>query len=247
MKTILARRPEPPTSTPNPDYRFLTPACPVCGGPAIALKEIVPVMARLTPEGDGYAYAGESECVWDEQVPELHQADNSTNPPTVTLQCAEGDQWESFIRCGGGACTAGLMPGESCDRCGAVCSQDTEEVDCERCGGTGEEPGVPIDDKDGMAVCCDCHGRGTVVATPADLDSLAEGRFENADTREQRLNAGWCPSCQHAKPDVDERYSFGVYAGILCGDCARTKYRDGCGLDGRQGNPADLSEPYDEN
>jgi hypothetical protein len=53
-----------------------------------------------------------------------------------------------------------------------------------------------------------------------------------------------CQSCASTK-DVEARMSFGVYAGVLCGDCARRKFRDKCGLDGHgQGNPADLDEPY---
>ena len=77
-------------------------------------------------------------------------------------------------------------------------------------------------------------------------DELAEARFEAATNRWDRIASGWCPSCELAKPDVDEQYSFGVYAGILCGDCARTKYRDGCGLGQPMGNPADLDEPLEE-
>lgn len=61
------------------------------------------------------------------------------------------------------------------------------------------------------------------------------------------LESGVCPRCEQAKPDIDEQYSYGVYAGVMCGDCARSSYRDQCGLgpDG-QGDPADLDEPYDE-
>lgn len=78
-------------------------------------------------------------------------------------------------------------------------------------------------------------------------DEMARLRFEAAGNRWDRITAGWCPSCEKAKPDVDEQYSYGVYAGIMCGDCARSKYRDGCGhLDGRQGNAAELDEPLEE-
>ena len=64
---------------------------------------------------------------------------------------------------------------------------------------------------------------------------------------EECLRSGICPSCKRKRPDIDEQYSFGVYAGVMCGDCARTKFRDGCGLlDGRQGNAADLDEPLEE-
>ncbi len=43
--------------------------------------------------------------------------------------------------------------------------------------------------------------------------------------------------------EVEERYSFNVYAGRLCEPCCYT-YRDHCGLDQPQGNPADLEEEY---
>jgi hypothetical protein len=38
------------------------------------------------------------------------------------------------------------------------------------------------------------------------------------------------------------RYSFGVYAGCLCSQCALERYRDHCGLKNGQGNPNDLDE-----
>lgn len=56
-----------------------------------------------------------------------------------------------------------------------------------------------------------------------------------------------CPKCRSHVPqgDVTQRYSFGVYAGKLCTECCYT-YRDACGLEGGQGDPADLDEPLDE-
>ncbi len=33
---------------------------------------------------------------------------------------------------------------------------------CPRCYGSGEEPGVPVDDRDGIALCLLCQGRGEV-------------------------------------------------------------------------------------
>ena len=61
------------------------------------------------------------------------------------------------------------------------------------------------------------------------------------------LASGECPRCERRTDDLDERYSYGVYAGVMCPDCARSGYRDACGLGpgGRQGNPADLDEDYD--
>lgn len=53
-----------------------------------------------------------------------------------------------------------------------------------------------------------------------------------------------CFGCGEMRPDVERRYSFGVYAGALCIPCC-TKYRDNCGLDQPQGSPADLDEPYE--
>ena len=39
-----------------------------------------------------------------------------------------------------------------------------------------------------------------------------------------------------------ERYSFGVYAGKMCDECAYSRYRDHCGLEGSQGSAQDLDE-----
>ena len=52
-----------------------------------------------------------------------------------------------------------------------------------------------------------------------------------------------CAYCKEQKPNAkQERYSFTVYAGKMCDDCAYSKYRDHCGLDGAQGNAQDLDE-----
>ena len=52
-----------------------------------------------------------------------------------------------------------------------------------------------------------------------------------------------CFKCDEKKDTVEEPYSFGVYAGRMCRECAINGYRDHCGLlDGHQGNPADLDE-----
>lgn len=50
-----------------------------------------------------------------------------------------------------------------------------------------------------------------------------------------------CTSCGKERPDVEERYSFGFYAGRLCVPCCR-KYKDQCGLDQGQGDVRDLHE-----
>jgi hypothetical protein len=53
-----------------------------------------------------------------------------------------------------------------------------------------------------------------------------------------------CPKCKEQVPYIAERFSFGVYAGRFCDECC-SRYRDNCGLNEPQGNPADLDEPYD--
>ena len=50
-----------------------------------------------------------------------------------------------------------------------------------------------------------------------------------------------CRRCRKEKNDVQERYSYGVYAGILCIPCC-SSYRDNCGVDQPQGDPQDLDE-----
>ena len=52
-----------------------------------------------------------------------------------------------------------------------------------------------------------------------------------------------CRHCGKDDEDVQERYSYGIYAGIYCDECAYDTYRDHCGLtsDG-QGKVEDLDE-----
>lgn len=46
-----------------------------------------------------------------------------------------------------------------------------------------------------------------------------------------------CFKCGEKKDTVEEQYSFGVYAGRMCRECAINGYRDHCGLlDGEQGD-----------
>jgi hypothetical protein len=74
------------------------------------------------------------------------------------------------------------------------------------------------------------------------LDDLTVGEAE----ADYKL---YCGRCQLKKPTVEEQYSFGVYAGRLCRECAIAGYRDACGhLDGQQGSVSDLdpNEPYYE-
>lgn len=48
-----------------------------------------------------------------------------------------------------------------------------------------------------------------------------------------------CSRCGQEPGDIEERYSYGVYAGRLCRKCC-LEYRDHCGIDGRQGQPEEL-------
>jgi hypothetical protein len=50
-----------------------------------------------------------------------------------------------------------------------------------------------------------------------------------------------CQGCGEQRDDVEERESFGVFAGFLCVPCC-SKFRDRCGLDGEQGDPRVLEE-----
>ena len=68
---------------------------------------------------------------------------------------------------------------------------------------------------------------------------------ELKDIAERVEQARTCPKCEKVDPDVCERYSFGVYAGRMCEDCAYNGYRDHCGLEGAQGSQADLDEPIE--
>lgn len=60
------------------------------------------------------------------------------------------------------------------------------------------------------------------------------------------LASGICPSCDKPSHTIEEQYSFGVYAGVMCEQCARSKYRDQCGHGPEgQGDPRDLDERID--
>lgn len=52
-----------------------------------------------------------------------------------------------------------------------------------------------------------------------------------------------CSHCGSESDTVEEQYSYGVYAGVLCEPCARTMYRDQCGH-GRHGQGT--REEYEE-
>ena len=57
------------------------------------------------------------------------------------------------------------------------------------------------------------------------------------------LETGICPSCHQPKTTIEEQYSYRIYAGIMCRDCAIRKFRDRCGHGPRgQGHPQDLRD-----
>ena len=70
-----------------------------------------------------------------------------------------------------------------------------------------------------------------------------EPRHDCAECREEeRERTQTCGGCSEVKDDVEERYSFGIYAGRFCVECARSHYKDGCGVDGPQGRVEELHE-----
>ena len=63
-------------------------------------------------------------------------------------------------------------------------------------------------------------------------------------TRLTELNGQFldlCSKCGTENSDIEERYSFGIYAGNLCTACAM-KYRDHCGIDQPQGTRQELED-----
>lgn len=59
------------------------------------------------------------------------------------------------------------------------------------------------------------------------------------------LESGICPKCRQKKSTIEEQYSYGVYAGVMCRDCAILNFRDCCGHRPEgQGAARDLDEPY---
>ena len=59
---------------------------------------------------------------------------------------------------------------------------------------------------------------------------------------DERASGERCERCD-GRDTVDRRYSYGVYAGVLCELCAKSCYRDQCGLRPEgQGTGADYEE-----
>ena len=59
---------------------------------------------------------------------------------------------------------------------------------------------------------------------------LAHLTMQQEQRLAERVKAGICDKCHQKAPTVDQQYSFGVYAGILCESCARRGYVDQCGF-----------------
>lgn len=80
------------------------------------------------------------------------------------------------------------------------------------------------------------------------IGSYAGGFWEDEQDPPERTdenNHEFCSKCgKHDPENVQERFSFGVYAGRLCSDCC-IDYRDHCGIDQPQGDPSNLDEPLD--
>ena len=51
---------------------------------------------------------------------------------------------------------------------------------------------------------------------------------------------GICPQCSKPSKSIDFQFSFGVYAGVMCTNCAISGYRDSCGHKRRPGSPREL-------
>lgn len=92
-----------------------------------------------------------------------------------------------------------------------------ERIECPEC-----DPCNPELDEDGRPF--DCYRCGNTGWTAADEPET-------------------CGSCGE-EGDIRRRYSFGIYAGMLCLKCCKT-YRDHCGIDQPQGRQSDLDEQID--
>lgn len=61
---------------------------------------------------------------------------------------------------------------------------------------------------------------------------------------EVALASGICPRCNtDTGGEIDEQYSYGVYAGVMCTDCAIRGFSDQCGHRPQgQGTPREYTE-----
>ena len=58
----------------------------------------------------------------------------------------------------------------------------------------------------------------------------------------KKVNKEMCHVCKQLKPDVEKQYSYGVYAGTMCKDCAINGFRDHCGHTGHMGTEQEWNE-----
>jgi hypothetical protein len=72
---------------------------------------------------------------------------------------------------------------------------------------------------------------------------MDDGGFNRRETEYVPDFTSVCRKCGEEKDTVEEQYSYGVYAGKMCRECAINGYRDHCGLlDDEQGDPRELEE-----
>jgi len=56
-------------------------------------------------------------------------------------------------------------------------------------------------------------------------------------------DSGICPRCEQPSTTIDEQYSYGAYAGVMCRPCATSSFNDACGHRSEgQGTRADYEE-----
>lgn len=59
----------------------------------------------------------------------------------------------------------------------------------------------------------------------------------------EQVRKGICTKCKQPDDTVAIQYSYGVFAGVMCDACARSGYRDQCGLRPEgQGTKAEYEE-----
>ena len=64
--------------------------------------------------------------------------------------------------------------------------------------------------------------------------------------KDHPLVTGICPRCRRKSSTVEEQYSYGYYAGIMCRECAIHGFNDHCGLTGKMGDPQTLDDYGDD-
>lgn len=74
----------------------------------------------------------------------------------------------------------------------------------------------------------------------SDMEREAKAEIDEIIMIYQKDHGERCSKCGQEAEDIEDRYSFGVYAGRLCPECC-FKYLDHCGIDGEQGQPEELA------